>query len=440
MPDEIVDSVAVPARRAPYSDNPTVGARGLRTQQRILDAALEVFGEYGYDRSTFDRIASRAGCSRVSIYQYFAGKDDLFRRLAGQVVRQVRAATEALDPVTPDKAGVEALHRWISRCAAVHEKYEPVFRAFNAAAATDAALVEGAEAASDRHLGVFLARVSEISLPPRQFEPMVMLLLRGLDGALDIVALLRATSPGSYDDVRLERGMAEAAHRVLFGCLAGVNDGCVAGAAFPSLEMSAELRGMFERVNAIRRESTDDGRRALASMLDAGSEVVRQRGHLGVRVNDVIEAADVSHGAFYRYFSNVEEFVTIVSIGAVAEMSESIAAPPDGHDRASLRRWLRSYQAVHATHGALIRIWTEAAEVPARDDCAAVFDWGRRRMIRLLGDRGFGDAEVDGLMLLAMVEAFGAQARDAIDVDAAGRVVERGFVDGVFDNALVDSK
>ena len=34
-------------RRAPFSDNPQVGARGQRTQQRILDAALQVFGERG---------------------------------------------------------------------------------------------------------------------------------------------------------------------------------------------------------------------------------------------------------------------------------------------------------------------------------------------------------------------------------------------------------
>ena len=35
-------------RRAPFSDNPRVGARGRRTQQRILDAALRVFADEGY--------------------------------------------------------------------------------------------------------------------------------------------------------------------------------------------------------------------------------------------------------------------------------------------------------------------------------------------------------------------------------------------------------
>src|SRR3954468_7471217 len=92
-------SVAV-VRRAPFADNPAVGARGQRTQQRILDAALRAFGETGYDRTTLDRVAQLAGCSRVAIYQYFAGKDDLFRHLAGQVARQLRASVEAMLPVT----------------------------------------------------------------------------------------------------------------------------------------------------------------------------------------------------------------------------------------------------------------------------------------------------------------------------------------------------
>ena len=113
---------APPVRRAPYSDNPTVGTRGLRTQQRILDAALQVFGEHGYERSTLDKIGQVAGCSRVSIYQYFSGKDDVFRHLAGQVARQMRASAEALEPLTADDAGWAALRAWVVRYADIHAR------------------------------------------------------------------------------------------------------------------------------------------------------------------------------------------------------------------------------------------------------------------------------------------------------------------------------
>ena len=63
--------------------------------QRILDAALTVFGEVGYHQCSIDRIAKEAGCSRISFYQYFAGKEDVFRQLAGQVARQISASVEA---------------------------------------------------------------------------------------------------------------------------------------------------------------------------------------------------------------------------------------------------------------------------------------------------------------------------------------------------------
>src|SRR5215471_12026407 len=103
------DRAVAVVRRAPFSDNPRVGARGQRTQQRILDAALRAFGEDGYHTCSIDRITKLARCSRVSFYQYFASKEDVFRHLAGQVARQVSASTETLDPLTGDAAGWAAL-------------------------------------------------------------------------------------------------------------------------------------------------------------------------------------------------------------------------------------------------------------------------------------------------------------------------------------------
>src|SRR5215831_13811393 len=113
-------------RRAPFSDNPRVGVRGQRTQQRILDAALRAFGEKGYHGCSIDRITKLARCSRVSFYQYFASKEDLFRHLAGQVARQVSASTETLDPLTADAAGWAALRVWVARYAEIHTRYESV--------------------------------------------------------------------------------------------------------------------------------------------------------------------------------------------------------------------------------------------------------------------------------------------------------------------------
>src|SRR5215467_14588 len=88
------DHAVAVVRRAPFSDNPLVGARGQRTQQRILDAALRVFGERGYHQCSIDNITKFAGCSRVSFYQYFSSKEDVFRHLGTQVARQLNASTD----------------------------------------------------------------------------------------------------------------------------------------------------------------------------------------------------------------------------------------------------------------------------------------------------------------------------------------------------------
>jgi len=48
-------------RRPPFGSNPLVGERGSDTQRRILDAALEVFGEAGFAEARVELITERAG-------------------------------------------------------------------------------------------------------------------------------------------------------------------------------------------------------------------------------------------------------------------------------------------------------------------------------------------------------------------------------------------
>jgi AcrR family transcriptional regulator len=68
-------------RRAPFGGSPQVGGRGRRPQHRLLTAALEVFDEVGYQGARIDTITDRAGCSRPTFYQCFAGEETRFDRL-----------------------------------------------------------------------------------------------------------------------------------------------------------------------------------------------------------------------------------------------------------------------------------------------------------------------------------------------------------------------
>lgn len=57
--------------------------------REILQAALEVFAEQGLAGARIDDIAARAGVGKGTLYHYFPGKDELFRELVRQTVREL---------------------------------------------------------------------------------------------------------------------------------------------------------------------------------------------------------------------------------------------------------------------------------------------------------------------------------------------------------------
>jgi AcrR family transcriptional regulator len=419
-------------RRAPFSANPRVGARGQRTQQRIVDAALRVFGEEGYHRCGVARITQLAGCSRASFYQYFSGKEDVFRHLAGQVARQLRASTEALGLVTPDADGWRSIRAWVARYSEVYERYEPVFVVFQTAAESDAAVAAGGARTGERHVAAFRSRLAATTLPPRQLDPVLTLLLGCIPRSLDIASILRGATPRAYPSERVEDAVADVVHRTLFG-LQATNVHPPARQRPPALEFSAAIREVLQHDGGTR-DLTPAGRRTLNALLDAGRELFATRGYHETRINDVVEAAGLSHGAFYRYFDSKERLVQILAVQAIRTVSTALTDVPALADApattAALRRWLRRYNTTQAGEAAMIRVWADAAaEDPTfRSDSAAALDWGRRRMAHFLRDRGFGDVDSEAIVTVALLSTFGIRRRSARTIDAAAHVVERGLL------------
>lgn len=65
---------------------------------RILDAALPVFCQYGYRKTSMQDIATAAGMSRAALYLRFTNKDDIFRAGSIRAHTEVAAAiATALD-------------------------------------------------------------------------------------------------------------------------------------------------------------------------------------------------------------------------------------------------------------------------------------------------------------------------------------------------------
>lgn len=421
-------------RRAPFADNPRVGTRGQRTRQRILDAALEAFGA-GYERCGVDAIAGRADCSRAAFYQYFSSKEDVFRELAGQVARALNASTEALGPLQPDRAGWLALRAWVGRHAEIYARYEPVFHAYRAASESDEAVATGSARWGVRTLARIRARLVEATPPSRVLDPVIMQLLESVTQTHDLVWILRSALPGQYAADRVGDALADVLHRSLFGLQRDVNVHPPATRRPPRVRFDPALRDAFAQGEP-PAELTAAGRRTWETLLDAGRKVLVERGYHGARVADVVGAAGVSRGAFYRYFADKDQLARVLAMRAMRTvalvLAEIPAAAADGSvaGRTALRRWLLRYGVTQVDEAAMLRVWVDAAlQDPAlRAGSAPALDWGRRVMVSFLERRGFGDVPMEALVLVALLSSFGARERTPGEVDAAAFIVEQGLL------------
>ncbi len=58
-----------------------------RKHQAIIDGAIKVFIEKGYDVSSMDSIAEMAGVSKRTVYNHFQSKEKLFHAIVGDFLR-----------------------------------------------------------------------------------------------------------------------------------------------------------------------------------------------------------------------------------------------------------------------------------------------------------------------------------------------------------------
>ena len=62
-------------------------------QERILDAALKEFAEYGYENGSTNRIVKNCGISKGSLFKYFENKEDLYFYLIDTVSAEMAEET-----------------------------------------------------------------------------------------------------------------------------------------------------------------------------------------------------------------------------------------------------------------------------------------------------------------------------------------------------------
>ena len=380
-------------RRPPFGSNPLVGERGSDTQKRILAAALDVFAVHGFAEARVELITEQAGCSRPAFYQYFSSKDDVFWALAGQLAKEMVSQAKRLDRVSPDADGLIHLTEWMGQFMALHEAWSPVFASFQAAARDRAADVPSSSGVADR-TGIALLRAfgsPETARNQRLISSLVSVLIR--------CSFFAEQTPSGMSSQPLVDGVAHMFHRVFEGPIDDVNV-----VRSPAARQRRAASAMPEPA-ADDRPLRPRGEKTRIRLLDAGAKVLPARGYHDARVDDIVEAAGVSHGTFYRYFANKDDFFRVLAEGASTRMIDLIDRLPLDAGVDGLRTWLQEWFVAYAADGGVISTWQEMQtneELAAfsQQVAASVFT----RLVRLLDQRDFGDPVVDAVILLALVE------------------------------------
>jgi AcrR family transcriptional regulator len=102
---------------------PARSAKSEQTRALILETAMRLFQEHGYDKTTMRAIAKEAGVSVGNAYYYFAGKEHLIQGFYDRIAEEHRLAVrEVLDRETDLEARLAGVLRvWLDIARPYHE-------------------------------------------------------------------------------------------------------------------------------------------------------------------------------------------------------------------------------------------------------------------------------------------------------------------------------
>jgi AcrR family transcriptional regulator len=340
-------------RRPGYAPdaNAGVGRRGLHTRERILGCAAEVFLTNGFHATSLDAIAKAAHASRATVYQYFAGKEEIFGELSALAERDVLEHGEHLGELGPTVDGVGRLHRWLAEWADIYDSHAAVFAEFpGIGTATGLAVIDASAAANQFHQMITdrLRRTSLRDLDADdaaaalgriphmvhlyRYRAMFPLPARAIVTWSLTIAMQLMLFPETPDDV-------------LQGSEPRVTSGCArtpprALDSTPATPMAAEASA-----SPVPQD-----------VLSVSSALFAERGYYAVGMEEIAAAADVSRATLYRYFSTKDKILAELTRRAVAEIEQHATALPVMAAE-SLTEWMLGYVRFHRAYNGVIRAW-----------------------------------------------------------------------------------
>jgi AcrR family transcriptional regulator len=103
----------------------------VRRRPELLDAALELFLERGYDGASMQAVADKAGVTKPVVYAAFKSKDDLFRALLAReeerILAEIQGAFENADLSDPETTLIEGFTGFLRAVGDSPDVYKLIF-------------------------------------------------------------------------------------------------------------------------------------------------------------------------------------------------------------------------------------------------------------------------------------------------------------------------
>lgn len=182
---------------------------------------------------------------------------------------------------------------------------------------------------------------------------------------------------------------------------------------------------------ATKSRTRQNRERSRARIIDAATELVRERSYAELNVGEVMQRAGIGRTIFYRHFDDLADLVLSAGREAIEELYQAqvtLASTRAGDDADPVRRVIEIPVAVYHRHGPLLRAVLEAA---AADQLVAAGQEPLRRRFDQLaedalravaagGGRQFSDvAETARALNLLnesyLLDAFGHEPRVSVE-------------------------
>jgi AcrR family transcriptional regulator len=357
-------SESVVLRREGYGPtSPVVGERGARTRQRIVEETLRLFESQGFHATSVDSIATAAGTSRSTLYQYFESKEQIFVELLNECGSALMRVVRRLGPLGPTRLGFDNLHWWLGEWAYVYDKYATMFVQWanvDTAGTSLRPLVTGFSRSYHERIAGRLESSAIAGLDP-------------LDAAVTMTSVAHrfnyfrhmGLAPHRLSADQLLDGLAVFIQLVLFpDTPLDVFDLVEApaprkrGPARPVTDNAADQ--IPDRLARLRPRAAATVRQ----LIDAGARLFADRGYYGTGVDDLVAEAGFARGTFYKYFDDKLDLLLQLTRECADDMKILVGDfaridPADPGGAAQLREWVADYLPYHARYLGVMRVWLE---------------------------------------------------------------------------------